>query len=163
MLLIQKFIFGSAKNFFNRKKRHFEDLEKNKHHNIKLQRAYNKHGADNFIFEIIEILEYTKDLIIERENFYISEYNAKTHGYNMADASFGDCLSAHPNKREIRKKITDTINFNISKLSEKERKDKFGKPGELNGMFGKKHSNESKQKMSKNQRLYKIKHRSWSY
>jgi group I intron endonuclease len=72
-----KIYVGSAKNFSKRWKRHLKDLELGVHSSIKLQRSYDKHGKDVFVFEIIERIKYEKDLIIERENFYISKFNSK--------------------------------------------------------------------------------------
>ena len=45
---------GSTINFEKRKKKHLKDLKNNKHHNIFLQRAYNKYGVDNFVFSYKE-------------------------------------------------------------------------------------------------------------
>lgn len=142
-----KVYVGSTKNFYNRKATHFKLLRKNKHWNIKLQRSFNAHGENAFTFEIIERVPYEKEIIIERENFFIHSFNAKNNGYNIADASFGNCLSNHPFKEEIIKKISKGLKESFSKLTLDERKEKFGRPGEKNGMFGLNHSEESKQKM----------------
>lgn len=61
---------GSAARGINlRWNQHKSDLKLNKHGNIHLQRAYNKYGVENFIFEIIEKCESIK--CIEREQYYI--------------------------------------------------------------------------------------------
>lgn len=129
-----KIYVGSTKDFDKRKHKHFLDLKNGKHSSIKLQRAYNKYGVDNFVFEIIEKLPYVKD-IQKREQFWIDSLKAKELGYNIADASFGDCLSNHPNKLNIIKQRTQTILNNIAKLSQEERNIKWGKSGELNGRW----------------------------
>lgn len=140
---------GSAKNFTKRWARHFKDLRNGAHSSIKLQRSYNKYGESVFIPQIIEELEYTKDKIIERENYWMTELDSKANGYNIASASFGDNLSHHPNRTEIIKKISSSINGNISKMTASERKEKFGQYGESNGMFGKTHTDETKRLLSK--------------
>ena len=146
-LINNKVYVGSTKNFYNRKATHFKLLRENKHWNVKLQRSFNFHGEGNFKFEIIERVVYEKEIIIERENFHIQNLNAKDHGYNIADASFGDCLSNHPFKEEIKKKISKGLKETFSRMTDEERKEKFGKAGERNGMFGRSHSEESKQAM----------------
>ncbi|AZU98587.1 hypothetical protein [Acinetobacter phage AbTZA1] len=182
-IITNKCYVGSAKDFSKRWARHFKDLENGTHSSIKLQRSYNKYGKKVFIPSILEELEYSKDLIIERENFWISEMNSKLNGYNIADASFGDTLSAHPNKEKILAKIAKSIHTNNCKLSPDERKSKFGRPnclkgkkleevysldkaqvirenmskgqlrrnmvGTRNPFYGKDHSDEFKQKLSK--------------
>lgn len=60
---------GSAFNLKTREKKHFKDLQLNKHQN-KLQNAYNKYGKENFIFEILEYIE-DKTKLLEREQFYL--------------------------------------------------------------------------------------------
>jgi len=145
-----KLYVGSAKDFGQRWERHKKDLANNRHSSIKLQRSYNKYGPDNFRFSIIEKVEYKKDLFIEREQYYIDSLDSKLNGYNIADASFGDVLSNHPNKDEIRKKIIETSRANIAKLSKEERKEKWSRPGEKNGMYGKTHSSEVRKFISDN-------------
>ena len=140
---------GSTKDFNRREKEHFDDLIKQKHSSIKLQRSYNKHGKDKFQFLIIEIIPYEKEIIIERENYWIKELNSKSNGYNIADASFGDMLTHHPLKEEIIIKRSKTTKENNSKLSKEEFNLRFieSRKGDKNGMYGKKHSEESKHKM----------------
>lgn len=141
---------GSAKSFKKRWNRHLIELRKNVHHNIHLQRSYNKYGENILKFEIVELLPYEKDIIIKRENFYMNFLNSKSEGYNIADASFGDILSNHPEKEIIIEKIRKSINEINENLSEEERKIKYGNTGSLNGMYGKIHSDETKKKISSN-------------
>ena len=134
----EKCYVGSAKDFTTRKKKHFFDLRKNIHCNIKLQRSFNKHGETAFVFEIIELLPYEKDTIIAAENNWMVKLNSKASGYNIADASFGDILTNHPNREGIIAKITKTVNANMSAMSAEERKVKWGLPGERNPIYGQK-------------------------
>jgi group I intron endonuclease len=45
---------GSTKEFKKRKSRHLRDLKKGEHHSVYLQRSYNLYGLESFIFEILE-------------------------------------------------------------------------------------------------------------
>jgi group I intron endonuclease len=76
-----KFYIGSSIDIEKRWKTHINDLNKNKHHCIPLQRAWNKYGINSFSFEIIE--RCYKSNIINRENFYLKklkpEYNIAKH------------------------------------------------------------------------------------
>ena len=72
---------GSTSNssgFNHRWRTHIYALNHNKHHSIILQRAWNKYGKDNFIFEIIE--ECLGKICIEREQFYMDTIRPK---YNI--------------------------------------------------------------------------------
>ena len=68
----QKIYVGSAICFITRRYKHLHELRHNKHSNSKLQRAYNKYGEENFIFEILEKVENKNDLInIEQKFIYL--------------------------------------------------------------------------------------------
>lgn len=139
---------GSTKDFQKRWKEHFNDLEKQRHSSIKLQRSYNKHGKNVFVCEIIEEIPYEKDKILEREQYWIDTLNSKENGYNIADASFGDCLTNHPRREEIISKMKKTIQDKISAMSEEERKEKWSQPGVKNGMYGRHRTEEEKRHLS---------------
>jgi group I intron endonuclease len=136
--LNNKVYVGSTKNFEKRKKQHFIALRKNNHWNIKLQRAYNKYTETVFEFFLLEFIPYEKDLIVQAEDRWIKTLNSKKEGYNIADASFGDQLSNHPNRKEIIKKISKGLKKTFSAMSQEQRSDRFSKPGSLNPMYGKK-------------------------
>lgn len=143
-----KVYVGSTKDFQKRWRKHFNDLEKQQHSSIKLQRSYNKHGKDVFVCEIIEEIPYEKDKILEREQYWIDTLNSKENGYNIADASFGDYLTNHPQREEIINKIKKTLNDKISAMSVEERKEKWGKLGDKNGMYGRHRTEEEKRHLS---------------
>lgn len=64
-----KIYIGSAQDIEERFYRHKLLLNKNKHHNIYLQRAWNIYGSNVFAFEVIEFCQ-PQDLIF-REQFWI--------------------------------------------------------------------------------------------
>lgn len=129
-----KVYIGSAKDFKKRWRRHISDLNKGKHSSIKLQRSYNKHGKNNFKFEIVEYAEYTID-IKNLEQKYIDLYNSKVVGYNIADASFGDILSTHPNRLDIIKRIKKSTHERLLNMTVQEKQIKFGRSGSKNGNY----------------------------
>ena len=59
-LINGKIYLGSAKNFIRRWTNHKSLLQRNKHDNIHLQRAYNQDGVENFKYEVIEYCEPKK-------------------------------------------------------------------------------------------------------
>ena len=126
---------GSTKSFTKRKQDHFRLLKKGTHWNVKLQRAFDKYGISAFVFEICELAEYNKSIVM-LEDQWIHELDAKKNGYNIADASFGDQLSHHPDREAIIEKIKTGVRRTLNSMSEEERRKKFGKSGELNPMFG---------------------------
>lgn len=76
-----KVYVGSAKSFTNRFIAHKKLLKRGKHHSIKLQNAWEKYGADNFLFQKLIICEF-KDLIMYEQRA-IDGLNAVKNGYNV--------------------------------------------------------------------------------
>ena len=147
-IITNKVYVGSTKNFKKRWNTHLKDLQAGKHSSIKLQRSYNKHGEDKFVFEIIELVEYDKDVIVDKENYYINHFDSKANGYNIADAAFGDALTHHPNRLQI---IENIRNANIKRMQDPEERIKSSQPGEKNGMYGKTHTEEARKRISEAQ------------
>lgn len=123
---------GSAKNLNNRWLRHLNDLKNNKHVNIHLQRAFNKYGEGAFIFDIIEKCE--ENSLFGREQYYLD--NLKPEFNIGKNACGGDNLSNNPNKEDIINRIKETVNKNISSMTEEERKKKWGNFGSDNPNYG---------------------------
>ena len=99
-----KVYVGSSTNIDARWKAHKLLLRKLKHHSPKLQNSVNKHGIENFIFEVIE--ECSKELLIEREQYWIDKLNSYHIGFNVspnAKNSLGRVMSEET-KEKIRKK-----------------------------------------------------------
>ena len=120
-----KIYVGSALDMLDRWNRHKNQLKSKKHHSKKLQRSYNKHGADNFKYETIE--ECEKDKLIEKEQYYIDLFDSYNNGYNCCPKA-GSPLGV---------KHTDEARKNMSNSQK-------GKSGNRKG---KKHSQESKNKI----------------
>ena len=101
-----KFYIGSTKNYHVRKLKHFNDLRKNKHHSIHLQRAFNKYSEKNFDFIIIE----TCYKYLEREQYLFDNVIDFKDIYNISkSATGGDLIYNHPNKDQIIKKASENL------------------------------------------------------
>ena len=69
---------GSSKNVYQRWKTHLNQLKRNKHYNIILQRAFNKYSKISLSFKLLE--ETTRDNLLVKEQYYIDLHNPK---YNI--------------------------------------------------------------------------------
>ena len=114
-----KVYIGQTTNISKRIKEHKNDLRNNNHHNIYLQRAWNKYGENSFVFEIIDEADekYTLDAL---ESFWISAYggyqskavyNAKDGGANGAPTKETKCkistaLTGRKASEETREKLS---------------------------------------------------------
>ena len=70
-------------------RQHKTQLRHGKHKNRHLQKAWDKYGEDNFVFNVIE--ECDRDSLNEKEIYYISKYNTtkSEFGYNWTGGGDG--------------------------------------------------------------------------
>lgn len=125
---------GSAINHATRWQLHKRQLNTKTHHSFLLQRAWNKYGAENFKFEIVEFCE--KSLLVEREQYYFDILNPKYNVCRVASSAIGRIpwnkgTKTGPRSEETKLKLS---------LAQKGRKSYW---------YGRKHKEESKEKMSK--------------
>lgn len=124
------YIGSTTVSFKKRWGKHKKDFESNTN-NILLQRAYNKYGPRTFKFKIIQFVN-DEDLqyIFEIETAWIRYYNSANpeKGYNIV--KIGGSTLGYKHREEDKVKMSF--------------------PGENNGFYGKKHTEETKNKMKKN-------------
>ena len=121
---------GQASNLRKRKSNHFSSLKRGDHYNQHFQRAYDKYGKENFVFEILiycELFELTP-----YEQFFVNREDRKNL-YNIClkcvDSSLGVIRS-----EEARQKMS------ISHIGLQS--------GESSPWYGKHRSKETKEKIS---------------
>lgn len=79
-----KCYIGYSKQIDERKSQHFRQLKNNKHENIKLQRAFNKYGLDNFKVEYLKLFDdYDLQMLRYEEKNFINIFDSFKHGYNL--------------------------------------------------------------------------------
>jgi group I intron endonuclease len=124
-----KFYIGSSEDIDKRWEiEHKGNLIRNQHCNPKLQNSWNFYGGDKFSMSIIEETESKKELLLEREQYYLDTFKPYIQGigYNICPkACGGDNITHNPNR--------DAFIEKMSGIS----------AGENNPMFGKKHSESS--------------------
>lgn len=113
-----KFYLGSTNNFNRRVRDHSNLLNKNKHHSILLQRAWNKYGENNFDFKIIEIVN--GDLKKKEQEYLDNNIDSGDRCYNISKYSVGGC---NPEKPVFQIKDYEIVGYytsatNCSKMSE---------------------------------------------
>lgn len=119
-----KCYIGSSKDIIGRFYKHKTSLKFNKHHSVKLQRSYNKYGAENFKYEIIE--ECENDFLIINEQKNIDLYNSYKKGYNslpIAGRNFG-MKHSDETKEKLRKASMGNKNM-LNKKHTDETKEKI--------------------------------------
>lgn len=102
----RKYYIGSTINYKERKRVHFKDLKENRHHNIYLQRSFNKHGINSFKFIVIETCLFN---FRKREQEILNNIDFK-YIYNVSKSSSGgDLIYNHPDREDIIKRVTEQL------------------------------------------------------
>ena len=126
--------------------------------------AVNKYGIDNFEVDIIE-KDIPLELLNEREQYWIDQYESYNpkKGYNIlkiAGSNRGQKAwnKGIPTDEETKQKIRaglkryysthEVWNKGVPATEEAKEKNRISNSGEKNGMFGKQHSKETKEKIS---------------
>lgn len=129
-----KVYIGSSVDIKSRWRNHLSKLRNNKHHSRHLQRAWDKYGENSFEFSIVEYVSSEINLL-EIEQKWIDKTKCCdiNFGYNIiqkAESNIG-----HKWTEESKQKSSNA------------KKGKY--LGENNPFYGKEHSDETKEKMSK--------------
>ena len=145
-ILDNKRYIGSAQDFKHREANHFYYLRQGTHHSDYLQNAYNKYGNDAFVFEIL-LFNINKEKLVYLEQAFIDclqpEYNIAPKAGSLLGMPKTDehkqklreSLLGHKVGQETRKKISETL--------------KGRYVGSKHPMFGKRHTEEARAKISK--------------
>lgn len=94
--------------YLNKRRRdHFSALRRGKHPNKKLQTAFDKYGADSFVWDIIDIHVPCEDLD-ELEEKAIKELSGFTEGYNQTPFAV-NTNKGKPMKEDTKAKISRAL------------------------------------------------------
>lgn len=110
--LNKKSYIGSSHNINKRWREHTNDLKNNKHHNLYLQKSWNKYSSAAFEFEILQVTNF-EDLLV-REQYWIDTLKPE---YNLGVVGGGDNISKHPNNYELRIKNSIAQKLRFSKYT----------------------------------------------
>ena len=147
---------GRTNNADRRKSEHLSALGYGKHRNVYLQKAWEKYGEDNFIFDVIDESENINE-IFEKEREWITKLNTcdRKCGYNLTEGGETSILS-----EESLKKLSASLKGRIITQESKDKrratlmeKYKNGFKGNISNLRSHKkgefhHSEESKKKIS---------------
>ena len=115
-----KVYIGSAQNLRHRKSQHFSDLRCGRHASRHLQRAFEKHGAAAFVFDVLE--ECAVDELIAREQVYIDAYSSATSAYGYNSRPVAASNRGHRFSDETRQRMSDAFNRNRKPMAAESRK-----------------------------------------
>ncbi len=135
-----RFYIGSAVNVERRWKRHIYDFKAQRHHNSKLQRAWNKYGEHAFAFELLEEVS-DASMLLEREQHYMDTLKPFYNINPKAGSNLG-----HKMPDSMKQKMATLRKAEWESMTPEQRKEKVERI--LNGARPKTHTEETRQKMS---------------
>lgn len=145
-LINSKKYIGQSVDISNRWRHHKNELNSNIHFNDYLQKSWNKYGEDNFRFYVLEFCDV--DQLDELEVYYIALYNTlnRDKGYNLTSGGTDNRTYSD----ETRVKISNSLKGHKVSLESRVKisENHADVSGERNGMYGKRHSDEAKRKVS---------------
>jgi hypothetical protein len=118
---------GRSRSFSGRQRKHWRLLAAGKHHSQHLQAAWNKYGAENFVFEPVYLSTDPKDTVIGEQlliDLGVGQYNVSTSA------------QAPDMTPELRKKLSDALKGRIftpehrQRIGEARKGRKFGPASE---------------------------------
>jgi group I intron endonuclease len=141
-LINNKIYIGQASNLRKRENDHFEQLRRDKHKNLYLQRSFNKYGEDNFVFNILLYCEqneltYYEQGLVDRLS---PEYNLRR---DCVDSNLGIKFSD-----EVRKKLSE-LHKGWVMPDEQRKRQSESRRGENNPNFGKHWDEEVRKSMGR--------------
>lgn len=147
---------GSAKNLYIRMYEHINSPNRS---NLALQAAFIKYGLNNFKFEVLEIVDLSdKDIkfLTDLETTYISIFNFNIL-YNFK--SKATSMLGYKHTKEAKLKMTNRLANKenhpfYGHTHTKESLNLISKPGKLNPMYGRVHSDKTKRLMSDRKNKY---------
>lgn len=144
-----KFYVGSSENIRKRLDRHIRDLNCNEHHCPELQELW---WSNKQLRETIFQTE-TREEAYALEQDILDRYKDSDLLLNIGlGVKDGDNLTRNPRRDEIIELMKLKAQAFMSCLSKQERIQLFGLPGSKNGMWGKTHTQDARNRISKAQR-----------
>jgi len=131
-----KIYVGSATVVEKRLAAHKRMLVRGKHHSVKLQRSWDKHGESVFDFRVVEGVA-DEQMLLQREQVWLDITNAAIDGYNISKTA--GSLLGFKHSQETKKRMSD------AKKGVKKSPEHVAKYAEA--MRGRKMTDEQKQKM----------------
>jgi group I intron endonuclease len=136
-LINGKRYIGSAIDLDQRWRSHLSLLKRHKHHSIKLQRAWTKHGIKRFVFEVLE--ECSAEYCVGREQHYLDTLLFASAGDSRFDKlGYNICRVAESTMgRKASKETRLKLSQSHIGLFEGNKNPMWGRFGNKNPMYGK--------------------------
>lgn len=112
-----KYYIGSSVHLKKRLKDHKFTLNAGNHQNIHLQRAFNKYGAENFVFSILEYSD-NLDNVREKEQKWIDKLAAcnQNYGYNIHPLAVGGSVKGKKSNNYGNKGIKNPLSRQVAQI-----------------------------------------------
>lgn len=151
-----KLYIGQSIDLDGRWSKHKSELNHHIHFNPQLQEDWIKYGQLAFEFEILELCSELE--LDDKERFYIDKYHSMNHeiGYNLQTGGHYNVIQCEESREKqmtsLKKRYEDDPQ--LKEIRKQSALNQWSKPeikakilGENNGMYGRHHTEEAKEKM----------------
>lgn len=107
------YVGSTTRSFKERFTEHSRDLSNKSHKNYYLQSSYNKHGNNNFKFEILEIVDNINDIYIIEQKYIDELCINKKVSYNINLKATGQAQHSEEVRKKAGKTFKNTLNTSI--------------------------------------------------
>ena len=140
----KKFYVGSSSNVKKRYQQHLTQLQLGKHHNSELQSLWKT--TKGFSLTVYPT-ETREDAYLLEQDIINRHLNSPLMVNIGLSVRGGDNLTRNKNREDILSRIKKSVVERMSFLTADDRRLLYGRPGSLNPMWGKTHTEEVRRKM----------------
>jgi len=108
-LINNKIYVGSAKDLSHRRRCHFSMLLHNKHSNKHLQSAYNMYGKENLVFE--ELITCDPSMCLWYEQQFLDQWNPEYNIYKIAGSNHSNIPTEQQRKDQSARMLGNNYKF----------------------------------------------------
>lgn len=151
--LTGKIYVGSTSNWPKRYRQHRYELNRGTSRLRHLQAAWSKYGEDSFKISVLEVTHPDKDVLMEREKYYIDLYNASDpeHGLNcrsMPNTNLGVKFSEDFRERCRMRRASEDTRRKLSESHKGQKPSQKNIESRLAAVTGKSRTPEVREKIS---------------
>ena len=108
---------GMSKNLIHRHRAHLHNIRNNKYTWLPFYSAVQHHGIEQFVYGIVEYCDV--QLLVEREEHYITLYDTLTNGYNVkcAGGGYNPTGNYHQSPKRMPRVLTQTHKNRLSEAA----------------------------------------------
>jgi len=109
----KRYVGSASTSFVSRWRNHKSKATLNKHHSNHFQKAWNKYGAENFVFEVLATCP--REYCVRLEQWFLDNLNPEYNVCKTAGSTLGIKMSLESRKKNSERQKTIASDPNVKK------------------------------------------------